>query len=107
MIKRLLGILMLSLALASCGEKRPDNVLDDESMESLLYDLYMTEAAITAKGGEVSDTLATEYFNSVFKAHNVTKEQFEESVRWYSSHLESWEKVTQNVSIELDKANGR
>ena len=43
----------------------------------------------------------------MFKAHNVTKEQFEESVRWYSSHLEAWEKVTQNVSIELDKASGR
>ena len=98
---------MILMALSSCGDNRPDYVLSDEAMESLLFDIYMTDGALNAKGEELNDSVVTEYYNSVFKAHGTTREQFEQSVTWYSSHLEAWEKVTENVAIELEKANGR
>lgn len=102
----LLFVLFLILSIAGCREERPNGVLSDDEMEKIIYELYMTDGALGAEG-IFNDTVSSEYYNSVFNENGITKERFDSTLKWYSEHLEDFERVTENVSLRIEKERDR
>lgn len=102
----LLGCLIV-LLLQSC---RPEGVLSREKMGQVLFDVHLTEAMLKPSNNQSIDRwsngLDRESFidltyRSVLKKHGLTPEQFDMNVRWYSRHLNSYEKVYKDVLEKL------
>lgn len=67
------------------SQKRPDNLIQRDSIPSIMLDVYIAESALYIKSQRGVDLglYSTVYFNSIFKKHSVTRKQFTESLSYY------------------------
>jgi hypothetical protein len=83
-MKRVLLCYVLCLILLS-GCVRPWGVLSHDEMVAVLFDVHLVEAAMKVVDAQAKRIEKQEYYNSVFEKHNITKQQFDKSLNWYSS----------------------
>jgi hypothetical protein len=103
MFKKFL-LVVLSIPFFSCGggDAIPSDVLSKEKMERVLTQIHLTQATRQQKLIEqqpVTDTT----FNEVFKKEAITKEQFDNSMRFYTSHPALLDQVYDEVISELTR----
>lgn len=94
-------LLLLALCLGSCEVEMPKDVIVQDKMEALLYDYHLVQAM----SSEYASTEYKEklYFDYVFKKHNVTKEQFEHSMKWYVRYPKHLKRIYANLEERLEK----
>lgn len=90
-------ILIVILLLGSCG--RPSWVLPENKMEDVLFDIHLADATIDRNYSEFNkDPLRKqELYNSVFQKHNITPQQFDTSLVWYSQNLTKYMKMYERI----------
>lgn len=97
----LLGVLLLS---AGC---RPEGVIPPDGMESLLADLYLTDACIettNAAGSDVRTNLdSLHVYLPVLEKHGYTDTMFQQSLDYYLHRPKDFVKIFKNVRIRLEK----
>ena len=83
-------LLFLSiLFLLSCG--RPSWVLSEKQMENVLFDVHIADAEISDNYMDFrTEQQKQELYASVFKKHNITREQFDTSLVWYGKNLSKY-----------------
>lgn len=99
-------IFLLAIALftlTACEEKTPDNVLSQEKMEEVIYELMRIDGACEQKYIMRGDTLKYSLYNSLFEKEGITLEQFDTSLVWYANHIDKFETITDNVKTRLKK----
>ncbi len=84
-----------------------ENLIPSDSLELMIYDVHLADAIITSKimktkDNELSDSLI---YLSVFEKHHYTRQQFEQTILYYShNHLDSlnniYERVIKRFSVE-------
>ena len=82
---------LLAATITSC-DKRPEYVLDKERMTAFLYDIQLAEALTKCNFSPNNHNL----YKSVFEHHQVTPEQFDSCIAWYTRHP--------NLYTEINKA---
>jgi hypothetical protein len=110
MIKILSGLLII-FALGSCYHTARDPsfnmnlVIPADSMVTLLTDLHLADGAInTLKFKDKSPGhLSSEYFSVILEKHNIGRDTFEESLRFYAYHTEELNKIYEKVIVNLSK----
>lgn len=118
-------------ALISCGEEKtavvePADLVDREKMVAVLADVHLLEAALSLPtsapnlvrdrpprlpGQPASMETAPPSFEKkeelgyydIFKKHGVTREQYEQTMAWYTSHPEKLTVLYDDVITELTK----
>lgn len=106
MKKNLIAIILLTLF--ACNEEAeiiPDNVLSQEKMVSVMVDVQLVEAALSVdklKGDEAKEAAAN-YYNSVLKQHNLSKEEFDVSFKYYAEHPVFMAQIYDAMLNELSK----
>lgn len=112
-IKKVVLFAACSLMIA-CAESEeveiPENVLSSEKMAEVMVDVHLLEAAMNLNAGIATETIPHEL--DIFKSHNVSQQQYEESYRFYTEHPELMGEIYQIVLNELSKkqaevANGK
>ncbi len=107
-IRLILGCCLLLVLFNSC---RPRGVLSREEMVDVLFDIHLTEAAVSGVYDTIPEEwthgLGTEYFRdmayrSVLRKHRLSQEEFYTSVSWYSNHMNLYEKVYMDVQQKMD-----
>jgi len=107
-IRLILGFCLLLVLFSSC---RPRGVLSRKEMVDVLFDIHLTEAAVSGIYEPIPEEwtrgLDTEYFRdmayrSVLRKHHLTQEEFYTSVSWYSNHMNLYEKVYIDVQQKMD-----
>jgi len=107
-IRLILGCCLLLVLFSSC---RPRGVLSREKMANVLFDIHLTEAAVSESNMPIPETwtrgMETAYFKdmayrSVLRKHHLTQEEFYISVSWYSKHMNVYEKVYVDVQKKMD-----
>lgn len=94
------SILILALSFTSCEVKRPDMVLSDAEMESLLYDYHIAKAM----GEQVpfnENYKKVLYLESVYKKHGITEAQFDSSMVWFAQNPDILAKIYERVNEHL------
>jgi hypothetical protein len=110
MAKIFSGLLFI-FTLVSCYRTEPEPVfnmslvLPADSMVTLIADMHLADGVInTIKEKNKSvKPLATEYFEAVLQKHEITREVFDESMRYYSFHAEKLNDIYEKVIIALSK----
>ena len=97
-------ICMLALAVAGCKVKRPNDVIPESKMESLLYDYHLAKS--------MGDNLPYSenykkalYIDAVFKKYGTTQAVFDSSMVWYTRNTEVLSKIYEKAP-EILKVQG-
>lgn len=108
-VRNLLYI-FIAVAVFACGQKEqeetaaPSEVLSEDAMVDVLIDLQIQEAALTMN--IVQDKRAVQdssQMYNVYKAHDITKSQFDESFRYYASKPEKLNAIYEQVVSRLNQ----
>jgi hypothetical protein len=103
-------ILCLVLISACKGESvdkfpEPDNLLEKEQLIPILADLSIVESAYQVKYIQVSrySTLLQKEADSIFQRHEVTRDDYEKSMEYYSHNQEELMEIYQEVKKKIEK----
>lgn len=94
--------------LQGCGKIIvPSDVMDEKTMVSFLKDAYTLEGFYAIETSFHYDSLYPQMrasYDSLLLTYDLSREDFERSMDWYSHHPEAFEKVHQSVIAEIDTA---
>lgn len=103
-----LFFLLLILLLISCRQNErvvpvSPLVLGKEKMIAVLVDIHIAESAVKLKAdsGHVEKS-----FHKILSKHSVTKEQYEESLKFYVDNPEILNEIYENVLNEISRMQG-
>lgn len=100
MFSRIASIFVLLVLFVACKPQKPSDVMTPDQMESFLYDYHIAKAI--GDDEEYSKRYTRDYYiDYVYAKHNITKEQFDHSLRWYTRHIDDITKIYENVSTRL------
>ncbi len=111
-MKKIISAAFLVFLMASCYQSTENTdfdmakVISADSMVSLLTDLHLADGVISTRKDKTIPVghLSGEYFEVILKKHQIDKETFEESMRYYAYHTEDlsgiYEKVITNLSLK-------
>ena len=105
-MKKIFALATLALLFA-CSKKQitvPEDVIQKKDMQELLTDIHLAQSAAT--NSILSDSSiysSSEYMNYVFKTHNVSREKFLSSMKFYTENPEVLEEVYDSVITELSR----
>lgn len=107
-MKKILLIFTLCFLLLNCDSKaveKPDNLISEDQMVSILYDLYIINAIKTNQNQYLVDNKITPD-KYIYKKYKIDSLQFAQSDQYYASDVEEYEKLYQRVTkkLEQDKA---
>lgn len=97
------GFLALTIVcfLASCKSKQPKGVLDEATMERLLYDYHLAQGMANASADSSAYKMRL-YCGAVFKKYGITEAEFNGSMEWYARHLEDLLDIYKRVNERLE-----
>ena len=101
MMKKILILVWIAVVFAGCGKQIPDDIIQPDTMEALLYDYHL---AVSLK----SDLPYAEkfkeqaYMKYVFKKHDVSEEEFDQSLAWYSRHSNFLSDIYKAIDSRLE-----
>ena len=99
----LLAFLVVSLLFGACS-KRPDYVLAEQDMVSLLVDIHTLEGVLVEKSYQYgNDSIKSAYYAAVFLKHGVKQSEFDSSLVWYTRQPRYFEVIYKQVVERLEK----
>jgi len=103
MLKKVLFILcpVLLFACTDAGKVViPDSVLPKEKMAEVMVDIHLLEASMNLNIAEAENKPAN---LDLFSKHSTTKQQYDESYKFYTEHPELLTEIYQLVLNDLSK----
>ena len=100
-------LLLLAGVLVSCrGDEVPEDVMGEERMASFLQEAYLIEGFYAVESNFHYDTLQPEMlgaYDTLLAHYNLTREDFERSVDWYTEHPKVYQRVHDTVLAHLER----
>ena len=110
MKKRIVFLIILTLLLfVGCEQKKeervPADVIPREQMIDIMVDAWFMESVIhnTIKEYERLDPVSVSMYKEFFEEHNISKEQFENSIKYYMRDDESSQEFVKDCSQRFDE----
>jgi hypothetical protein len=112
---RLLNIFLIIAALAvitSCYRKdAPESGFDEsliiskDTMEMVILDAHLIDGAYVLQQRQVIDEkeLPDRYFQLLMDKYGISEDRFNESIRYYTYHVEEMDEIYENVINEMGK----
>ena len=96
---------ILFISLVSCDtETRPSFIIEKDKMIDIMEQVLVLETYYQSLPGLASNKHALDStVDLVFKKSGITKNNFEESYRFYSSDLEEFKKMQAEIMEKLEK----
>ncbi|MBN1252902.1 MAG: DUF4296 domain-containing protein [Bacteroidales bacterium] len=98
-------IISILLILSSCSNKETDENISKEKFILVLADLHKSNAILSDFGlydSKLKDRNAS-YYNYVFKKYNITRAQFDNTVKYYSENLDDYVIIYDQVIKNYEK----
>lgn len=98
--------LLLSCLIVSCGKQIPNDIIQPNQMEEILYDYHLSVSMTNnLKSDEYYKRKA--YQEYIFKKHSVTEAEFDSSMVWYTRHTSELATIYSNLSERFKKEKQR
>lgn len=89
--------------MAGCKPGVPEDVIQPDKMENILYDYFMSrEMASNSSADGNSSFRRTMYFHTVLKKHGVSEAEFDSSLVYYYGHCEDFTKIYNRVGERME-----
>lgn len=106
-MKKLLPLFALLLLFAACRhEGQSAEVLDQERMTAFLCDAYLLEGYNAVETHYRFDSVSVESlrgYDSILDLHGLTREQVEQSLDYYTAHLDLYQAINDSVVARLER----
>ncbi|MDD3876579.1 MAG: DUF4296 domain-containing protein [Bacteroidales bacterium] len=93
--------------LFSCSESNevPENILQPEKMVAVLTDFQIAESALTIiqQNGMDVEIYKNVFYEKIFMKHKINKQDYINSMNYYSVNLKLLDKIYEEVITELNK----
>ena len=104
-MKKIMLTLLLGLLLAHCNSKpiaKPDNLISEDQMVDILYDLYLINAIKSNNGSYLKEQELTpaEY---IYQKYKIDSLQFSKSDKYYAADLDDYQKLYERVTTRLQR----
>lgn len=104
-MKKLFALFLLLTTLISCQNSaisKPDNLLDEEVMVNIMYDIYILEALKSQKAFVLEENKinANTY---IYKKYKIDSLQFALSDRFYASDLDKYKEIFEKVNRRIEE----
>ena len=96
------ALLSLLLLLGGCRLKRPDGILSPRKMEAVLYDYHLAQAVVMELPRDERYTRDA-YLDWCFSKNGITREEFDNSLVWYTRYPKELADIYQRLGNRLDK----
>lgn len=90
-------IVGLLYAVVSCESDMPDGILDEKTMENVLYDYHIAQSLAKTQPKESTGYDMRYYVQAVWEKYHITEETFNHSLEWYSKNSEQLYKIYQKI----------
>jgi len=112
--RRFIFIFILSACLFSCKGSEdnvniPSGIIPPDSLVGIFVDFHLAEAALMDKQQyhKIPEDYAVYYYTYIMKKHNIDRNSFDKSMRFYSYHPKLLREVYEDVISELSTNQGR
>jgi len=97
--------MLLLLGLSTCQSKRDLNNLPipKEKLVKVIADAYIVEASIQNYTQDIKDSLSDYHYQQLYEIHNITKEDYEQSLEIVKNYPEVLDSLYQNISDYLNE----
>ena len=105
-MKRFWLFVVLAVALQSCSHEegaRPE--ISRDKLVDVLFDIHLTDGYLAYSGSRIDrdhDKIVDSY-DYVLRKHNITLKQFRNTMKYYSQHVDDYEKLYNKVIEKLTK----
>jgi len=99
------AFIFLILSCQQKGVEPPGHILEKKELVDVQVDLYLVEAAhnMNVLKPDSADTEYKVLFETVLKKHNITRDDYESSLRYYAIDNESLNEIYDSVLVKLTK----
>jgi hypothetical protein len=104
-----MSVLLTGWLLQACSavdDTKPENLLPEETMVSILTDIHLTEARVMQMGLRSVDSSNIVYNRlekQIFRKYKLDTAQYNASYRYYSTHPREMEAVYKEITGRLQK----
>lgn len=108
-MKKIIGILIILITLWACDEevvKKPEHLIKEKTMISMLVDIHLAEATFNMQGKgdeKLKNTTSADFYYSVLDKYHVQDSVFENSLIYYTSNPKNFEKMYRKVMSRLSE----
>ncbi len=101
-----ISLLLISIAILSCSidERVPSSVIPEEQMIDVLVDIHMVESMARHSQLKDNNQRANMFFNHILEKHDITLNQLDSSISWYSKHPTTYIRLYDQVIPRLEKS---
>ena len=104
-MRKLVAFFLLFAILISCQKSavpKPDNLIDEDVMVNIMYDISILEAMKSQKG----DVLESNSINPntyIFKKYKIDSLQFANSDKFYASEIKKYKEIFDKVNKRMEE----
>ncbi len=102
---RRLFLFILTICLLCACDNTPNGVISKGKMEDILFDFHIAQSIIYDLNSAEQEEKGQEYIDAVFRKYDVTQEEFDSSLVWYSRHTKEYHKIYENIMERYEKLN--
>ncbi len=97
------------ILLAACKNKQEQSykIIPKDTMVMLLTDIHLADASVTILSQRKKLKNPEQYYLHIFKKYNITKAVFDSSVSYYSFHPKEYQKIYEDVILNLNKLESK
>ncbi len=84
----------------------PSTIIPRDSMVAILIDIHLAESMIQnirRDRDTTRDATIQDYYQIIFKQHQISEEQFKEAFIYYSKDIEQFDAMYEDMQIRLSK----
>ena len=108
----IISSLFILITISSCSEYEqqnrdvPSNLIDKAEFTNIMLDIRLAEVIIrqdvTKNNGNYTDSITKYYYDFVFNKHDISKEQFQANLDYYTSNPSELDDINKAVVDSLN-----
>lgn len=104
-MKKIIVLFILFSIVIGCQDAavpKPDNLIDEDVLVSILYDLSLLEA-IKSQNPAVLETNNINSNTYIYKKYKIDSLQFAQSNKYYASDIKKYKAIVENVNKRIEE----
>ncbi len=104
-MKKIIALFVLFSMVVGCQESavpKPDNLIDEDVLVSILYDLSLLEA-IKSQNPAVLETNNINPNTYIYSKYKIDSLQFAKSNKYYASDIKKYKEIVENVNKKIEE----
>lgn len=107
-MNRIFAILLICVALYACKPGIPNDVIQPDKMEKVLFDIHSVDGYIgSLQKPDTAKIVASSYYKGVYKKFDIDSATYLRSLNYYLERPDLLNKIYENLMKEFDEARKR